>query len=262
MKSFPLRAIVLSSATLLATPHLSAATLVNYVNGSNAGSGAPVATATAPGTTNSAISGVSNGGALGSGGNAIRSDYGSTTAPEIEAVFGAGKSFAMVSAAGRDASDVIAPAAGSLTTDYFAFTVTAVTGATVTLDSLGFNLAVFSNVGATTSDFALQLYASVNGGGYAAIGSTVVIPSTSYNVGNATSLPPQLFDLTSLNALGPINTVTFRVWQGSTLNTDSTLALAYQDINVQGTVLGVPEPTALLLGSLGFLGFSARRRRA
>lgn len=261
MKSLSLRVMVFSAATLIGIPDLSAATLVNYVDGSNAGSGAPAATVTAAGTTNTAISGVSNGGALGSGGNAIRSDYGATTAPEIEAVFGAGKSFAMVSAAGRDANDLNAPAAGSLTTDYFAFTVAAATGATITLDSLGFNLAVFSNGGATSSDFALQLYASVNGGGYSAVGSTVVIPTTTYTAGTATSLPAQSFDLTGLNALGPITTVTFRVWQGSTLNTDSTLALAYQDINLQGTVLGVPEPTALLLGGLGLLGFSARRRR-
>jgi hypothetical protein len=168
----------------------------------------------------------------------------------------------MMSAAGRDGDTLIAPAAASLTTDYFQFSVTADPGSTLILSTLGFNLAVLSNIGATTSGFAFQLYARINGaGGYSAVGTTMSISSTNYTLGTATAVPPISFDVSTLNALGPLQSVEFRLWQGSDLNTDSTLAIAYQDINLQGEVITVPEPSVVGLTALAAIALAARRRR-
>ena len=256
MKLFPSAVVSAAPFFLLASAH--GATLVGYVDGIVTDT-APVAGTVPANVTATGISGVSNGGNLGTSGNAVRSEYGSASTAELEAVFGAGRSRTLIASAGRDADTTTAPTAAALTTDYFQFTLTAADGATLTLDTLGFDLAVVSNNGSGTTAWAYQLYASVNDGAYAEVGSLNSFSSTSYTVGTVTGLPAQLLDISSLNGSGPIEKVAFRVWQGSDLNVDSTLALGYQNINVQGTV--VPEPSALLVGAAGAAGMLLRRRK-
>lgn len=239
------------------------ALLVSYVDGTtNYTTTIPAVSGSVPGgLTASVISGVATAGNLGSAGNAVRSDYGNTSGAELAAVFASGKSSALMSSSGRDASGLVAPAPFSLSDDFFQFSLTAPEDGVITLDTLGFDLAVASNAGSPQSTaWALQLYASVNGGAYTAVGATLNIASASYAAGTATALPSASFDLSSLNAVGTITSVSFRVWQGSNLDTDSTLALAYQNINVQGTF--VPEPSAALLCTAGGLVVLGRRRRA
>lgn len=146
----------------------------------------------------------------------------------------------------------------SSTAEYFGFTLSTPGTETLSLTSFKFDYGyVWSNPGAQSSNLHYALFASVNGGAFSQVGSTITTAMNTTATNNqAVYLGTQTIDLTSAG-LSNADSVEFRLWVGSDLATN-TVASLYQNISVDGTV--VPEPSIALLGGFGLLGVLRRRR--
>ncbi|WP_367873416.1 PEP-CTERM sorting domain-containing protein [Luteolibacter sp. Populi] len=118
-----------------------------------------------------------------------------------------------------------------------------------------------SGTGPSTGQWQYQL----NAGEFQDIGTAITWGAVTTSSGNAQAS----IDLTGISELQNIaadTTVTFRLVAWGATNTGGTFYLndplntSVIDFSLNGTVTAVPEPAAVLLGAIGFIGLLRRRR--
>ncbi|MFD0896036.1 PEP-CTERM sorting domain-containing protein [Luteolibacter ambystomatis] len=241
-----MKSILLSlSGMLLFSSQMHAAVIVKYVPTGSAGSSVVNATTVDPQVTASAIGDIGTGGTqlLSGAAGPIRTTNGSWT-------FGAdGWLFANASGDGTNGT-------ASSTADYFSFSLSTPGAETLSLTSFTFDYGVGTNTTGQSGNFHYAVFASVNGGAYAQIGSTFSTGNLSLTQNVTNVIGNRSVDLSSITGA---DSVAFRVWVGST-NASASTGSIFQNIIVNGSV--VPEPSAVMLGGLGVLVLMRRRRAA
>ncbi len=243
MKTTPL----LLAALTVSLP-ASAATLVNYVDGS---ANSLVPTSTLPGLVAGDLTNIAAGGS----GNLLSSGASGPARNSVGSVTFADGEFWLVANAQQDGANGGGTSVTPISTaKYYGITLTADVGSTLSLQSLGFEWLVASNSANITSNFLYQVYISADNGPFTAVGSTVEL--TSFNLGAVGSIFVQPNQIVDLSAYSGISTAEIRVWLGSS-SADAGTLQGFQNINVQGLV--IPEPGVTLLGAAGMLAMLRRR---
>lgn len=140
----------------------------------------------------------------------------------------------------------------SSTTDYFGFIIAGTGGNTLNLNAFKFDMAVMNTSGATTANAALMV--SVDGGAFSQYGTTL---SLSQAVVGVSAVTTKTIDLSSITGA---NSVEFRLNVSDNRGL-SVAAHVYQGLQLDGSIVSVPEPTTMALVLLGGMGLLAARRK-
>jgi hypothetical protein len=145
---------------------------------------------------------------------------------------------------------------------YFQFTATATGGNTLDLDNLTFNWQAAISMQTVSATFSYQLFASVDGGAYATVGSVGTKSVGNGLGGTTTDWGTITLEDINLNGLDGATSVAFRLAMGAdngaATNDTGSYAQLFRNITLNGQV--IPEPSSALLGGLGLLVLLRRRR--
>ena len=247
MKHTILQSIVLAAGTITS----SAATLATYIDGASyPDTNTPAASSDA----NVTASNMSFVGLSGGFGGPVRDAFGSVP------IGGAGDTSFWYVVNGQQDLAADPGAGGNPTGDYYGFTVTASAGNTLDLTSIAFDWGSGNNDGSTLSGgtFGYRVFASVDGGAFTSVGSDSV--TTDVASGAWVDHTSANIDLTGLAATVDGGNVEFRI-QPITSSASPGVMNAFQQFNINGDVVAIPEPSSTALLGLGGLALMLRRRR-
>ncbi|SHJ78107.1 PEP-CTERM protein-sorting domain-containing protein [Rubritalea squalenifaciens DSM 18772] len=143
--------------------------------------------------------------------------------------------------------------------DYYGFTVTNNSGTGLNLDAFSFDAISVTNDANQFIIAEFQLYYQIDGGGFSTIGSTFAAESPTGVTANVSEFSPKItpsIDLSGIGAVADGSTIEFRL---SVHDNSGSQAKASFIQNIELTA--VPEPSSTALIGLSGLSFLLRRRR-
>jgi hypothetical protein len=160
----------------------------------------------------------------------------------------------------RGNSDSANTAAAITNGDYFSFTLAPTVGNQLSLQTLTIDISSNGSSIANTSEFALV--SSFNGfsSGTVVLGDVIGTPGSVTAPGSAANAYIRYtVDLSGADYQNLTGTTTFRLYVSSSNNAG---VARLDNVIINGTVLPVPEPSALALAGLGGMLVTVRRRKA